>query len=315
MKHGAILLVTFNRPTELSMVMESVKRAKRDSIKKMLVVQQPGNSQISDMCTKVDWIDFELELNTPSGKTVASKINNNIFIGINLLFQDPDIEWVSVLEDDIVVSYDFFEFVNYIMKLYHSDQNFRGVNGFSGLPDNEINTPDQFGEYRYGFGWGWAINRNTWSLLQEIWSGNEEAHWDGHVEHLVKTGFVVMPIRSRILNIGFNERATHTKKYENSLLPEEEKLRESFVSTSYTGRYKRVVKDLDWREDCRSYLRSPASLRRLSQWVYRISYYFRPRHTDNNLQRGIYRIMQRSCEVVLRKLYSSGLNQSTKPTL
>ena len=303
MKHGAILLITFNRPTELSLVLDSIHRSNLDSIRRLVVIQQPGNSQISEICSKINWIEFEHHLNEPPGKSTPSHINNNIFVGLDLVFQDSNIDWVAVLEDDIVVARDFFRFIDFVIKFYASDRDFRGVNGFSGLPNNEDNTSDQFGEYRYGFGWGWAINRRTWSLLQKFWNGKEETHWDGHVEHLVKTGFVVMPIRSRILNIGFNERATHTKRVGNSIPQEEEKLNRSFLSTQYLGVYRRVTKSLDWRKDCRIYVRTPVVLALSISMLYRVLFYFRPLIADCGLCYRLKRAVRRTCEFMLDKLY------------
>ena len=303
MKSGAILLVAFNRPAELTLVLDSVKNSNLDPIKRLVVVQQPGNIEVSDICSRIDWADTELCLNQPIGNSVASKINNNIYTGLNLSFSDVNVDWVAVLEDDIVVAKDFFKFIDYIMKRYSDSKNFRGVNGFSGVLGNEENSADQYGEYRYGFGWGWAINRRNWELLQRIWNGKEESHWDVQVENFVKTGFVVMPVRSRILNVGFNGRATHTKRINSSVIAQEEKLRKSFVDVYYSGSYLKVQKDLNWRKDCRPYLQPSNLFAILVSITYKIAFFFRPLASGAKPSEMFRRFVRIGSEYTIGKLY------------
>lgn len=299
MKRGAVLLVVYNRPTELALVLDAINNSNLEPIKKITLIQQRGNSEVARICSEIDWIECEWILNEPFGNSIKAHINHNVFLGLQLAFKDPCIDWVSVLEDDIVVAKDFFNFVSYIMKEYNENPKFYGINGFSGVPKSLTSTPDKFGEYRFGFGWGWAINRRTWQALQCIWNGEEDAHWDGHIEHLVKTGLVVMPIQSRILNIGFNERASHTKKLEDSVIPEEKKLMESFVTTDYSGNYKKVVIDLNWRNDCRPYIKDPTSLALLISVIYRISFYARPQAIHGKFLQKLTLFIRRICELLL----------------
>jgi hypothetical protein len=95
-----------------------------------------------------------------------------------------------------------------------------------------------------------------WLKLTNFWNGRENEHWDGLVEHYVKTGFVAMPILSKINNIGFGNSATHTMREDSSQLhPDEKKLLESFKSTTnIQSEYRYVLKSLNWRSDCLPYL-------------------------------------------------------------
>lgn len=281
---GAIVLVAHNRPEELQRVLASIKSSKRQVINELIIALQIGNQEVENLCYEIDWIHTRILEKRHASESIKKRINQNVFAGIKAAFDDPVNDWVVVIEDDIVVAEDFFRFISEIMERFYADKNFFGVNGFSGLP-RQNDTSSQFGRYRYGFGWGWALHREKWLSLNQYWSGQEDFHWDQLIEPIVKTGFVVMPLQSRILNIGFNERASHTHKKKQDIHPQEKKLIDSFVQLNPTQPYEEKSLDLKWRNDCRVYFNSPKLLSLIVSKIYKIKKIYRIGPEDIQLNR------------------------------
>lgn len=253
---GKILLLAHKREAELELVLNSIKNSDLSSIDSLLTVQQDLNPGVSRLLKEIDWIAHQNKnvVRNPLF-SVEQQINSNLYAGLEHAFSDPKVDFVSVLEDDIVVAFDYFNFAMKLCTRYGNNSAFRGVNGFSGVPRG-FGDENEYCLYRYGLGWGWTITREVWLKLNTFWIGKENEHWDGLVEHYVKTGFVVMPILSKINNIGFGNSATHTIRSEGSQLhPDEKKLLESFKSTTnFQSEYRYVIKRLNWRSDCLPYL-------------------------------------------------------------
>jgi hypothetical protein len=299
---GAIVLVAYNRPEELRRVISAIRNSQREDINELLIALQLGNAEVEEICRKIDWIKTRIIVSNPNFDSIKKRINYNVFQGIASAFQNSLNEWIVLIEDDILVANDFFRFIATMMNSFASEKRFFGVNGFSGIPSQKV-SPSEFGTYRYGFGWGWAINRRIWNYLNNYWNGNEDFHWDGLIEPIVKTGFVVMPLRSRILNIGFNERASHTFKVDGSSDVQESKLQESFMSNFFSGQYVERTQDLNWRRDCRRYLNTKSLVGVIVGFVYNIQSRLRIKPKD---KRFVYRIKAKAIgifEIGLDLLY------------
>ena len=269
--NGSAVVIAYNRPEELLVTLNAIKESDRSNLNHLVVVLQPGDSRVEQICKEIDWIETTILISEAVTGSAMHKINMNVLKGLDYAFSSPKNQWVAMIEDDIVIARDFFRFASYIISKHGEDKDFLGINGFSGVKRCD-SSPGDYGKYRYGLGWGWVITKSSWVRLGKIWTGMENTHWDVHVEHFVKSGFVVMPIQSRILNIGFNERATHTKKEFGQIDSQEIRLKESFISDSYTGGYQEVFRDLDWRVDCRLYLTGPRVLASVIKFLYSLNY-------------------------------------------
>jgi hypothetical protein len=268
--NGQVLLLAYKRPSELEIVLNSIRRADLSGISSLLILQQSGNEEVSKLLGTLDWMQHTIrKVEKNPLFSIKQQINSNLFSGIKLAFLDPKIDFVSVLEDDIVVAPDFFKFSATMCHEFKKDLKFRGVNGFSGVP--AINASDEeYCQFRYGLGWGWTVTREIWLELQKFWTGIEDNHWDGLVDPFIRTGFVVMPIRSRIQNIGFEETATHTRRENPTQLnPQEKKLLDSFTSAiSLEVKYRYSLRNLNWRHDCHPYLPLTSTRGRILEFLY-----------------------------------------------
>lgn len=271
---GKILLLTHKRQSELRLVLNAIKNADLSAIDSLLTIQQDFNPGVSKILEEINWINHENKsvIRNPLF-SIEQQINSNLFTGISFSFLDSKIDFISVLEDDIVVSFDFFNFAKAICIKYNQNSSFRGVNGFSGVA-RQFGDESQYCLYRYGLGWGWTITRDVWLKLSNFWNGCENEHWDGLLEHYIKTGFVAMPILSKIRNIGFGNSATHTlREVDSQLHPDEKKLLDSFVSTTYTeNEYQYILKKLNWRRDCLPYLSTTNIQGKLIDSLYKLNW-------------------------------------------
>ena len=205
----AILVICYRRTTHLIRVLEALANSQSiENYKTVFVVQDP----IEPVLQIARSFPYEYEILTtesPSYYSAAQSINSNLFTGLRHCFKDLNSEFVSVLEDDIVLSADALMFFESVMAAEAGHSGFRGVNGFSEMIAPSSSSVN-YVRVNHGLGWGWAINQRTFSQLCKFWSGTEDNHWDFILESFVRTGYVVNPIQSRVMNIGFDETATHT---------------------------------------------------------------------------------------------------------
>lgn len=268
-KRGAVLLMTFQRSHELAQVIESLRAAWNSSYLELLVIEHQGFPQVTANIQSIDWIIPRIVQVKHNPKISAgSNINKNLYLGLSTLFETTEVEFVTVIEDDIYISSDFLKFSAEVVAMEISNTKFMGVNGFSGATysKDEIET---YGRFRFGFGWGWTIPRRSWNLICDTLKNNSEMHWDGLVEPIIKSGYVVMPHNSKLVNLGFGSNATHT--IENS--PYEDRLYASFSGDyvdifSYKPRFSHF--ELNWRFDAVPFQQPIGFRGRLINYLYSI---------------------------------------------
>lgn len=153
------------------------------------------------------------------------------------------VEQGIVLEDDCIPSEDFFSYAETLLEKYKNDDRVMAISG-----DNLISYDPGIGSYffsRYCHIWGWASWRRAWKfydvkmtywpqdresgLLETLFSNRREVEywknifdrthagkidtWDFQWIHTIfrKSGMCIVPKVNLVRNIGFDERATHTK--------------------------------------------------------------------------------------------------------
>ena len=252
-KSGAVLLITFRRTEELKQTIDHLQKAWNVAYKELYVEVHTDFPKVRKIIDEIDWINPQvIEVNHDTHATSAANINRNVFLGLSEVFSRLDIEFVTVIEDDICVSSDFLRFSSEIYKSEIRNSHFMGINGFSGAKYS-AKMKDKYGKFRFSFGWGWTIPRRTWIKVHKYLENNPQSHWDGLIEPVVKSGFVVMPYNSRVFNIGFGETASHTIEKSDY----EIRLRESFGpinEDSFNASYQFMSFDLNWRFDAVSYI-------------------------------------------------------------
>ncbi len=151
-------------------------------------------------------------------------------------------EKVIVLEDDLILSEFFLEYMNKALDLYKDEEKVISIHGY--IYPVKAKLPETF--FLKGADcWGWATWKRGWSLfeydsiklLNEIYKNEleKEFDWNGaanyikmlkkqakgkidswairwHASAFLKKRFTLYPGRSLVKNIGMDEFSTHTKK-------------------------------------------------------------------------------------------------------
>ncbi len=219
--------------------------------------------------------DFLNLLNQDSNVTVITR-NENLGLAVSVFRGVTDIlekyGTVIVLEDDLIFSNDFLQFMDDALAVYINRGDIYSVSGFSHFNNMEI-SEDVFLFPRPN-SWGWATWREKWTgfkldaipksvladyrRLKQFQSGGVDLPWmlrnqfRGNINswaiqwafyHFQVHGLCVYPKCSKVENIGFGEDATHTKKLKSSvgkrcdtvLIPKSEIVRDTIIIEKYRG--------------------------------------------------------------------------------
>eukprot|EP01037_Dinobryon_pediforme_P002305 gene2305-2344_t len=203
-----------NRADKTQQTLEALKRAKTVDQCNLLVVQQIGSEEVTKLVNDISWIETTHHLTQyPECTSVKYRINSNVRKGLESAFAEPACEYALILEDDILLGFDFLHFCNVMHERYRDDPKFKGINAFSkeGYSESLLWS---YGQFRYGVGKGWSISRKQWEAVQKYWIPGVDQHFDYLIEEWTREGFVVMPYCSRSLDIGWGEGSSHGPKDE-----------------------------------------------------------------------------------------------------
>ena len=265
---AALVIVAFKRSETLKHVLDALSDALVPDYQEVVFVQQGDEPAVTSLIRKFDSLPSRhLKFDRKEAKTPEQAINSNVHAGISAAFQNREINLVTVLEDDILIAQDCLRFNVEICRAHYLDPAFRGINGFSGVPRNS-NNQFSYSKQRFGLGWGWSITDKTWDDMKKFWLGTENFHWDGLVESFCKSGYVIMPSQSRVMNLGFGKDATHTSN-SDEVKAIESKLEESLVvGYSDNSTFIEVQERQNWRSDCLPYIGSNTIKGKTVQKVY-----------------------------------------------
>jgi hypothetical protein len=240
-----IAYIVFNRPSHTEKTFEAIRAYRPSHL--FLIADGPRRwapederkcSEVRSIVSNVDWpcnLQFNFsDENLGSGYRVSS--------GLDWVFQSVD--RAIVLEDDCLASPEFFTLCDILLEKYRDDSRVWMVNGNSYQPENH------WGDASYYFSkyqdcWGWATWRRAWkhyehemSFLRD-WQSSErwrqdfptrserkyfsglfsqalrrkrdvwDHQWDACV--LFHRGLAATPNANLVMNIGFDDEATHTK--------------------------------------------------------------------------------------------------------
>lgn len=209
-----IILIVFNRPDKTQKMISALKKVNLIDQFNLIVIRQEGSAEVKKIIDEISWIDTTHHVITyASHSSVKYRINKNVRTGLELAFVNLACEYAVVVEDDILLGYDFFHFCDAMHVRYADDKKFRAINAFSKEP-YQGDMLWSFGKFRYGIGKGWSISRLAWQTLQTYWKPGVDQHFDYLIEEWTLEGFVLMPHCSRSLDIGWGEGSSHGPKDE-----------------------------------------------------------------------------------------------------
>ena len=251
-----ISITSYNRPEILRNTLKRLTDSKLIDNYNVVIVQQNFNSKFNNIIKNFNFKNLHiLKTSYPKSWGSYKKMTLNGLKGFSFCFEKLDCDISFYLEDDIMVSNDFFLFGEHILKKYREDKNFFAVNGFSKEPFL-INKAHLYSKFVYGIGKGWGINKNRWKVIKKLWNkkfiNSLNPEYDYPIENYIKKNnfYVVMPICSRTYEAkseGVSIKK-NDKEYFNSL-------KKSFVkikNNNFIYQYSFFSK-YNWRNDCKKY--------------------------------------------------------------
>ena len=187
-------------------------------------------------------------------------INFNRILGTSICFELFQSDIVLGIEEDTMIGYDSLIFIDQMVERYSSNRAFRGVN----LGSLELKTSENLNTYsliRFGLhGQAGVITRKTWKrfsmkkLLEDI----SAEGWDSRFEFYIKSGFMVTPNASRLLDRGWD--GTHAPS--DSSHPYFEKQRKSWVGSDQfeINFFSQLDQVHSWRKDAVKYRKADSLL-------------------------------------------------------
>ena len=162
MKLAPLCLFVFNRLDETKQTINCLKKnflaAKTD-----LIIFSDGPKNKIDELKVFELREYLLQVTGfKSIEIYESKKNkglaNSIIDGIEILFKKND--RVIILEDDLLTTPNFLNFMNKALDYYENDKKIQSINGFS----LDIKTNSNIYFQTRPFPWGWATWKNRWNV-------------------------------------------------------------------------------------------------------------------------------------------------------
>ncbi len=237
-----ILFLIFNRPDKTRAVFDTIRQAQPARL--YVAADGPRSEGEAAICQEtraiVDEVDWPCEVQTlfrdhnlGCGRAVSGAIT---------WFFEHEPEGV-ILEDDILVDPDFFDFAAEMLERYRDDPRVTSINAFNMLSD-DLPSDDSYFFSAFWGAWGWASWRRAWAHydfdLSDLGTPSSIdaisnmcptpgglQHWmetfsnvkNGKVDtwdyqwqfaQWMNSGLTIIPQKNMVQNIGFDGSATHT---------------------------------------------------------------------------------------------------------
>ena len=203
-------------------------------------IDGPRSDEIRDIQAKLKAELAETQINY-SGLIQVWQREENMGSGASVI---ASLDWVFsreescvIIEDDLIVTNQFFSFIKYGIQQMRDHENLKIVTGTN--PFENV-TGGRFGKVNYPVSWGWATNRENWITLRELifsgatsegpmtsfrkihyWKEGRRRALSGQIEawdvplasEMCKTDYyTLIPPANLVSNIGFDQFAAHTSK-------------------------------------------------------------------------------------------------------
>ncbi|UMB54365.1 glycosyltransferase [Lutibacter sp. A64] len=243
MKLAPICLFTYNRLNETKQTVAALQCNFLAKESDLFIFSDGGKDDISK--EKVAEVRKYIKNITgfKSIKIIASPTNkglaNSIISGVSQIIEEY--EKVIVLEDDLITAPNFLDFMNQALDFYEKEASVFSISGYTmDLPSLKTLTKDYYLGVRAS-SWGWGTWKNRWQdvdwevsdskmslkkrfkfmqggsdlprMLKKQLKGKIDSwaiRWCYH--QFNKNLYTIFPKESKLISVGFNDEATHTKK-------------------------------------------------------------------------------------------------------
>ena len=239
-----ICLFTYNRPFETRRTVEALKNNYLAKDSQLIIFSDGAKNDIVDSNVLLVR-EFIKSISGFKSITIFESDTNkgladSIIAGVTQVLKQYNS--VIVLEDDLVTTPNFLDFMNQALTWYSSTAEIMSVNGYS-LSLND-KSKDIYFQHR-PFSWGWGTWANRWDietfdkqriksiiesendilnrfnnkfgndiskmLLDSIYNRNHSWYVRWTFKHFLNNKYTVFPTYSLVENIGFSELGTHCK--------------------------------------------------------------------------------------------------------
>ena len=241
-----ICLFTYNRPDFTRQTIEALQKNFLAAKSNLIIFSDGSKNEASVSKVKLvrEYLDSVTGFKTISIiKSDKNKgLANSIISGVSQIIETYG--KVIVLEDDLITSPNFLNFVNQALEFYNDHERIFSISGYTmDLPSLENKINDYYLGYRASC-WGWGTWKNRWETIDwEVKGYNKfkinpfqqvkfmrggsdmpgmlKNQMKGRIDSwAIRWGYnqfqndmlTVFPTKSKLLYIGFGEDATHTKK-------------------------------------------------------------------------------------------------------
>ncbi len=173
---SAVAIIFFNRPDTLEKVFASVREAKPEKLYLIQDGARVNNKADEEKIAKcrevVANVDWECEV-VRDYSDVNLGCGMRVYTGISNAFKTED--RLIIIEDDIVVTPDFFRFCNELLEKYKDDERIHRISGMCHMGEY-TKSPYSYGFTNISSCWGWATWKRVWEDMDYEMSFMEDTY-------------------------------------------------------------------------------------------------------------------------------------------
>lgn len=187
----AIVVIGYNRVDSISRLLESLKKAEYcgDTVDLIISIDNSGTDQVEILARDTDWTYGEKKIYTYEARQGLRKH----ILGCGRFLDEYDA--IAVLEDDIIVSPSFYEYMREAVSFYKDDRNIAGISlyGYSINENNMLPFTAEYSEFdtffiQYASSWGQIWMRDQWQAFYNWYLQNSEEFLEAeHIPHNVSS--------------------------------------------------------------------------------------------------------------------------------
>ena len=167
MNYSPIVIFTYNRPKHLINLIKSLEKNKESSNSRLIIyIDKYKESKDADLnnevvnISKQNWNFDEVEVIL---REENLGVKNNILLGVSEVLKKY--KKIIVLEDDLIVSKAFLNYMNLALNKYHEEKDVWHISGYS--MDTIINTDKGTFFTQEMNCWGWGTWTDRWENLEK----------------------------------------------------------------------------------------------------------------------------------------------------
>ncbi|GAB2267553.1 hypothetical protein Dimus_002533 [Dionaea muscipula] len=182
---AAVVVMACNRADYLDRTIQSILKYHNSvaSNYPLFISQDGSNPQVKDKALSYDQVtymqhldDGPVQTQRPGELIAYYKIANHYKWALDALFYKHNFSKVIILEDDMEIAPDFFEYFEAAADILDKDKSIMAVSSWNDNGQKQF-VKDPYVLYRSDFfpGLGWMLSRSTWDELSPKWP---KAYWD-----------------------------------------------------------------------------------------------------------------------------------------